>query len=161
LQIENTGTPVRDTLIVGGIVVVGILGAEAIPLISGAKKAKDAADKLDEIANNRGPSARQDWEVPQNVRDKLPENWGNGVANKKGEGVRFQDPDNPGNGVRVDRGNPDHSLPSQKVDHVVVRYGGRVLGRDGNPISGTIKENATQAHIPLSEYQTWSTWFSP
>jgi len=47
------------------------------------------------------------------------------------------------------------------VDHVIVRYNGKVMGRDGRPIEGAIKENAEQAHIPLSEYQNWKSWYSP
>jgi hypothetical protein len=92
---------------------------------------------------------------------KLPEAWGKGRANKKGVGFRWQDPKNQGNGVRIDEGNPNSSFPSQQVDHVIVRVNGRVIGRDGQPISGTINDDPTNAHIPLSEWQTWSTWDSP
>jgi RHS repeat-associated protein len=94
------------------------------------------------------------------VTKKFPSNWIS-KPNKKGIGMRWQDPNNPGNGVRIDQGNPNHSLPSQQVDHVVVRLRGQVIGRNGLPISGSIAENAEQAHIPLSEYRSWSTWHSP
>ena len=95
-----------------------------------------------------------------NPTDKLPDGW-ESKPNKKGVGIRYQDPQNQGNGVRIDQGNPDHSLPSQRVDHVIVRRNGVVIGRDGSPIQGTIAENAEQAHIPLSEYLTWRTWYAP
>lgn len=98
--------------------------------------------------------------MPESVTNKFPSGWGN-KANKKGVGTRWQDPNNPGNGVRIDQGNPNHSLPSQQVDHVIVRRDGQVIGRDGNPIQGSIKENAEQAHIPLSEYENWKSWNSP
>jgi hypothetical protein len=101
------------------------------------------------------------WRIPRSVERKVPSNWGPGLPNKKGVGTRWQDPSNPGNGVRIDKGNPKHSLPSQRVDHVVVRSNGRVIGRDGNPINDTIKNNPEQAHIPLSEYKNWSTWNKP
>ena len=84
-----------------------------------------------------------------------------GSPNQSGTGTRWQDPDNPGNGVRIDRGNPNNSQPSQQEDHVVVRHNGRVIGRHGSPIDGSIAENYEQAHIPLSEYETWSTWNRP
>lgn len=100
------------------------------------------------------------WGVPKNVANKFPSGWGS-KANKKGVGTRWQDPNNPGNGVRIDQGNPNHSLPSQQVDHVIVRQNGQVIGRDGKPIQGSIKENAEQAHIPLNEYQNWKSWDSP
>ena len=100
------------------------------------------------------------WGVPKNVTDRLPSGWA-AKPNKKGVGTRYQDPNNPGNGVRIDQGNPNHSLSSQQVDHVIVRRNGQVIGRDGNPIQGSIKQNAENAHIPLSEYQKWGRWDSP
>jgi hypothetical protein len=45
--------------------------------------------------------------------------------------------------------------------HVVVRVDGKVLGRDGKPIAGSIKEDPVNAHIPLSEYKTWRRWNQP
>ena len=85
-----------------------------------------------------------DWEIPTDVLRKLPETWGPGIPNRKATknpakaGFRWFDPDNKGTGVRIDRGNPMHELPSQRVDHVIVRHRGRVIGRDGKPISGKI-----------------------
>ncbi len=108
-----------------------------------------------------------DWEIPSDVLRKLPEIWGPGIPNRKSTknpakaGFRWFDPDNKGNGVRIDRGNPMHEFPSQRVDHVIVRHRGRVIGRDGEPISGKIDQNAEAAHIPLSEYRTWTSWFKP
>jgi hypothetical protein len=105
--------------------------------------------------------SQQPWSVPRDVKDKFPESWGAGVPNKKGVGERWQDPANPGNGVRVDQGNPLNSQVVQQVDHVVVRSDGRVIGRDGQPIQGSIRDNPEAAHIPVSEYRKWETWFSP
>ena len=102
----------------------------------------------------------EEWAVPEDVTDRLPDDW-EAKPNRSGTGTRWQDPDNPGNGVRIDQGNPDNTQPSQQEDHVVVRHNGRVIGRDGNPIDGSIAENYDQAHIPLSEYETWSTWNRP
>ncbi|ASV88082.1 putative rHS repeat-associated core domain protein (plasmid) [Ochrobactrum quorumnocens] len=101
------------------------------------------------------------WIISVDATGKIPTTWGSGQPNKKGVGTRWQDPNNPGNGVRIDQGNPNHSLPSQREDHVIVRSGGTVIGRDGKPISGSIQDNAEQAHIPLSEYKNWSSWNSP
>ncbi|NJP94870.1 hypothetical protein HCN51_36475 [Nonomuraea sp. FMUSA5-5] len=99
--------------------------------------------------------------MPDGRTDHIPSEWGSGKPNKKGVGTRWQDPENQGNGVRVDRGNPDNPQPSQQVDHVVVRYNGRVIGRDGNPITGSIKDDFENAHIPFSEWSKWSTWYKP
>jgi filamentous hemagglutinin len=78
----------------------------------------------------------------------------------KPEGVKWTDPDNFNNSVRIDKGNLNSKFTSQKVDHVVVNSNGKVLGRNGAPINGGIRENAIEAHIPLSEYVNWKKWNS-
>ncbi len=93
------------------------------------------------------------------VQSKLPKSLGRGNPNKKGTGWRWAD--KKGNGVRVDKGNPRSSSPSQKPDHVVVRSNGKVIGRDGKPLNGSVKDNPIDAHIPLSDWLTWSKWFKP
>ncbi|WNB76611.1 RHS repeat-associated core domain-containing protein [Methylomonas koyamae] len=117
-----------------------------------AEKAVNAVQKGAQIAKS--------WSVPQKVIDKIPSSW-KSSANKKGVGERWQDPNNKGNGVRIDQGNPNHTNPTQQVDHVVVRSNGQVIGRDGVPIEGSIAESYEQAHIPLSEYGNWTSWNSP
>jgi hypothetical protein len=103
----------------------------------------------------------------QGVRDdlgsRMPGSWGDGMPNRDGTGWRWLDPNNPsGNGVRIDRGDPLNPNLSQQVDHVVVRYNGRLVGPDGSllPASARLKDYP-QAHIPRSVYQTWSTWYAP
>jgi hypothetical protein len=96
------------------------------------------------------------------AKPEFPSEWGEGAPNRRGIGMRWMDPENPsGNGVRIDRGDPAAVLFSQRVDHVIVRFEGRVIGRDGRPIAGAISEDPTNAHIPLSEYRNWRTWYKP
>ncbi len=98
---------------------------------------------------------------------KVPKNWGNSQLSKKFNqnpkkvGLRWQDPKNKGNNIRIDKGDPSSRNLSQRVDHVVVARNGKVIARDGNPITGSIKANGEKAHIPLNEYITWKTWFAP
>ncbi len=92
---------------------------------------------------------------------KVPDGWGPGRPNNSSVGTRWTDPTNQGNGIRIDQGNPLNTQATQQVDHVVVRSGGEVLGRDGRPIVGSIKDNYDIAHIPLDEWLTWSSWNSP
>jgi len=109
----------------------------------------------------KGPPGVQ-VSVPGPVSDRLPDSWGDGEVTKKGGGIRWHDPANPkGTGVRIDPGNPSSPYPSQQVDHVVVRKDGHVLGRDGKPIDGSIKQDPENAHIPLSEYEKWDSWDHP
>jgi hypothetical protein len=95
------------------------------------------------------------------ARAKVPEEWGAGAATKKGVGVRWTDPEDPGNGIRIDRGSPLNPQETQQVDHVIVRSGGQVIGRSGQALTGSIKDNAVEAHIPLSEWGNWSEWSKP
>lgn len=62
--------------------------------------------------------------------------------------------------MRIDQGNPDDSQALQQVDHVVVNKGGKVLGPDGMPIPGAIKDHP-EAHIPLTEWMKWKSWDTP
>ncbi len=80
-------------------------------------------------------------------------------ANKKGVGYRWND--GKGNGIRIDQGNPNNSQMYQQVDHVVINSGGKIIGRDGNAISGSIKDHAWEAHIPLEEWLRWKEWDKP
>lgn len=138
----------------GGMVAasVGGLGAEAA--------GDDHVEPVETEPDEPAPSPELPWEDPA-VQEKVPDEWGEGQANKKGVGHRWQDPDDPGSGVRVDQGNPNNSQPTQQVDHVIVRDGGKVIGRDGEPLSGPIKHNPDDAHIPLKEWKQWKSWNHP
>ena len=50
--------------------------------------------------------------------------------------------------------NPDTGLPS------TLTAIGRILGPDGKPIVGSLRDNP-QAHIPLSDWLQWNTWNTP
>ncbi|WP_338766818.1 hypothetical protein V7968_00365 [Nocardia vulneris] len=100
---------------------------------------------------------------PQQAVDKIPTEWGEGQPNRKKDGERWHDPENPnGAGVRIDKGDPNSPNPSQRVDHVVVRSDGKVLGPDGQaiPPGSSIKDHP-EAHIPLEEWLKWKSWDHP
>ena len=83
------------------------------------------------------------------------------MMQKKEGGCWFSAARPEADGVRIDKGDPASALPSQRVDHVIVRSDGVVLGRDGKPIRGSIEEDAVNAHIPLEAYRTWRSWNEP
>jgi len=90
----------------------------------------------------------------EKVREKLG-GWKE-EPNSKKTGSRFQDPDNKGNRVRVDKGDPNHDLPRQKVDHVVEQKGGKTIDESGQEIKPTPDApkptHTPEAHVPLDEW---------
>ncbi|MET7339552.1 RHS repeat-associated core domain-containing protein [Nonomuraea sp. NPDC005650] len=112
------------------------------------------------VTRGRGSAGRGALWAPRGATKKIPESW-MGKANKKGIGTRWEDPKNPGNGVRIDKGNPKNPQPSQRQDHVVVRRNGKVIGRDGKPINGSVKNDFDNAHIPYREWKKWGKWYEP
>jgi hypothetical protein len=92
---------------------------------------------------------------------KVPCSWGRGLPITKGVGLKLVDPAAPkANIIRIDAGIPGSPWPSQQVDHVVVQSEGRTLGPVGKPVVGSLPENP-QAHIPLMDWLTWSSWNTP
>jgi hypothetical protein len=121
------------------------------------ENAKDTARVEQNV--NRGSSWGE--QASKDNQNKVPSSWGDSSPTKKGEGVRWNDPSNKGNSIRIDKGNPNSPNASQKVDHVVVNSGGRVIGRNGQPINGSIKNDPVNAHIPHSEWKNWTNWNKP
>ncbi|MEV0366273.1 hypothetical protein [Nocardia fusca] len=173
--IKNAVTISRLLVIFGSVVAVGTASGAftAIPDLTtngiNAALAAIAAMSV-HIATDGDDSAESDSSQettaafpPQEAVDKVPDEWGPGQPNRKKEGERWLDPDNPqGNGVRIDKGDPSSPNPSQRVDHVVVRTDGKVLGPDGQPIPpGESIQQHPEAHIPLSEWLKWRSWNQP
>jgi hypothetical protein len=73
------------------------------------------------------------------IKAKLPVDWIEGPA-RKGGGWRWSDPNRPNHQIRIDPGRSDVSMPTQQVDHVIVNHNGVIIGRDGQPLSGSIEE---------------------
>jgi RHS repeat-associated protein len=146
---------------------IGPGSGPAIENTAGNGKPSNAQKELlgDPDCAGCGYRLRSTWQ--QGVQDKLgtrmPDSWGDGIPNNNKTGWRWLDPSNPsGNGVRVDMGDPFSAYPSQQVDHVVVRYNGRIVGPDGSLLPPSARlVDYPEAHIPLSEYRTWSKWYAP
>ncbi|MFJ3882923.1 hypothetical protein ACIPW5_36405 [Streptomyces sp. NPDC090077] len=149
----------------GAICLTGIgclAGAPAIALSTGliVGGAYTAADGVGRFNNGLGtalreaestPTGKADEWLSQASRDKVPDSLKQYEArNRKGVGVRWND--RKGNGVRIDKVEASNSQEYQQVDHVVINSGGKVIGRDGKPITGSIREDAKNAHIPLEEW---------
>ncbi|GAB3169485.1 hypothetical protein GCM10027059_34470 [Myceligenerans halotolerans] len=99
------------------------------------------------------------WAGPDMTK-KLRQTLKKGVPLK--EGFVWRAPGNKSS-IRIDRGNPDHEFPSQRVDHVVINDRNRTILRDGSPLPGdkSIKDMPDEAHIPLTEWLTWRSWNVP
>ncbi|MGE3726321.1 MAG: hypothetical protein AB7I41_12265 [Candidatus Sericytochromatia bacterium] len=109
-------------------------------------------------SNNPSPSPTAPNWIPEAAIQKIPKEWGAGIPTRKGEGWRWTDPTNKGNIVRIDKGNPLNSQPTQQVDHVIINADGRILGKDGMPINGSIKSDPINTHIPLNDWINWTRW---
>jgi RHS repeat-associated protein len=162
LCLTGVGCFVGAPAVAGGLSLVGV---GAVGTSDGIGRINDGLGKaLNEAnANNATGSVSitsetPSW-IPESASSKVPDTFGPGKGTKKGIGWRWND--GKGNGIRIDKGNPDNSQVYQQVDHVVINSGGRIIGRDGNPIEGDIKSNAYEAHIPLREWVKWKSWNSP
>jgi len=65
--------------------------------------------------------------------------------------------------VRIDRGDPGSQWSTQQVDHVVINSDGRIVGKGGKllPAGARIQDYPKEAHVSLSEWQTWRSWNAP
>ena len=86
---------------------------------------------------------KPDFERPKGV----PENWEQSPSNK-GEGMRYCDPNNPHNEVRLQKGKPEVSNPSQQKDYVRWKKDGGWLDKDGKPST-----DIEDTHIPIEEFK--------
>lgn len=93
------------------------------------------------------------WDPAGNGPFKILDPWGyEGTAdNRRGRSEKRTS--DPGKGCR------QFSNPSMSITWRYPRMG--VIGRDGQPISRSIQSNPIDAHIPLSEWLTWSEWWRP
>ncbi|UNO42984.1 pre-toxin TG domain-containing protein [Streptomyces sp. MST-110588] len=115
--------------------------------LSKAMKAEKATGKID------GWLRKDAWhKVPESLK-------GYESVTRKGVGYRWND--GKGNGIRIDKGNPNNPQKYQQVDHVVINSGGKVVGRNGKQISGSIENDPREAHIPLDEWVKWKEWNKP
>jgi hypothetical protein len=108
---------------------------------------------------------RSTFHVPAEAVNKIPTELRATVKpNRKCTGVRWQNKYSEYD-IRIDKGNPLAENPSQRVDHVCIRYKGKVVGRDGKAILQTdLVSNPGQtfeSHIPLTEWLTWKKWYRP
>jgi hypothetical protein len=101
----------------------------------------------------------------------VPKEWGKGKPNRKANqpgrkekpGWRWQNPKNKGDNIRIDKGDPNHTKPSQQVDHVRIDSNGKIVGKNGQnfPAGTKPEEFPLDTHIPLSEWRNWSSWNTP
>lgn len=125
-----------------------------------AGKAAIKAEELTEAMKVEKATGKIDGWMNREAYRKVPDSLkGYKTFNNKGVGYRWND--GKGNGVRIDKGETSNSQVYQQVDHVVINSGGKVIGRSGKPITGSIKENAREAHIPVTEWVKWKEWNKP
>jgi RHS repeat-associated protein len=130
------------------------VGAAAGAFLTGGGKGKSGTP--------RGPG----W-FPYGT-SKIPSEWSGPSMTRKfkkdptKEGFVWRAPKGQ-DSVRIDRGDPNSQWGTQQVDHVVINSNGRIVGRGGKllPAGAKIQNYPKEAHIPLSEWQTWRSWNAP
>ncbi len=123
------------------------------------KKFIDAEELADVMKAEKATGKIDGW-LDKAAWNKIPDHLqGYEKVNRKGAGYRWND--GKGNGVRIDKGNRDNPQVYQQVDHVVINSGGKIIGRNGKPIKGSIENDPREAHIPLEEWLKWSEWNKP
>ncbi|MDQ2845484.1 MAG: hypothetical protein M3Y77_03835, partial [Actinomycetota bacterium] len=147
---------------------------EATRRLAEAKAAKQALTKrVNEFRDAVKPvkpgqeTAPEAW-LPV-VAEKIPKDWPLPIRGKPSNDdagkitIRFAKDRHGSNTVRIDRGNPNSTFPSQRVDHVVVTVNGQTIGPDGIPFpDGPVTEAERAAmHIPFSQWKAWSSWDHP
>jgi hypothetical protein len=126
---------------------------ELAPALRESRAIRSLAKQPDRIPPKRWP--------PRRATSKVPSSWGHGRPGRKGTSWRWDDPSDRGSRVRVDKGDPTSSQPSQRVHHVVIGHKGVIVGRDGNALPGRLKDFPELGHVPLHEWLTWSEWSKP
>ncbi len=106
------------------------------------------------------------WQIPQAARDKIPEFLvKNEASTNSGIGIRrSRTADKGGNYIGIAKGNPNAKFPAQRVDHVRINSGGKVIGKDGKVVKKTDEflnpSKNPESHIPLEEWLRWKEWDS-
>ena len=89
------------------------------------------------------------------VQSRIPKSLGKGKPSNKGNGWKWNSKKHD---VRVQKGDPRSSYAAQRRDYVKIVADGKVIGRNGEVLANA---KGPRAHIPLSEWRTWTTWRSP
>jgi hypothetical protein len=127
--------------------------------------AENKGDKLRDLESKYRPIKNEEnyeklKELNEKLKDKnIPDDWPSKVtkvkpAEEKFQGLDFSHPENPEVRVRVMPGHSNTPFPTSQEPYVVQRVGDKAIDRLGN----AVKPNASEAHIPLKEYQFTKFW---
>lgn len=113
-------------------------------VIKGAKESKET----------NIPSGFTKDDVPKNIRDQIPKEWGEGSISKNQKGWKWNDPNTPGAQVRYQQGNPKSPNPAQQQPYVKQSDGnGSFFDINGNTIQAPRPSEAPQGHIPADKFK--------
>ncbi|WP_375333846.1 hypothetical protein [Candidatus Tisiphia endosymbiont of Xenochironomus xenolabis] len=75
----------------------------------------------------------ENWTQLSKLVEKVPGEFGMPIYERKGVGLRWEVQDKAGkHAIRIDQGNPAADYPTQRGDHVAIRYNGKVVDHTGN-----------------------------
>ncbi len=135
------------------------------------KRAENLEKRKQEI---RKTLKEHGFDIPEEVLDKILEakefEGYNVEAADKGVGIRIRTK-SARYYIRISKGKPDSTTPSNKVDYVKITYEGKVIDKFGNKMSEHRLDKITNkmlksshhadSHIPMEQWIKWSKWFKP
>ena len=151
---DDAGEPKVE---VAGLDKLAAFAALAAKILQRANARRRAAERAAEAAKKPKPTPPKPAEAPKPPAkpkpdvskrpEGVPKDWKTKPSDK-GEGVKYRDPNTPHNEVRVQKGKPEVSNPSQQKDYVRWKKDGQWLDKDGKPSTDIEK-----THIPIEEFE--------
>ena len=97
--------------------------------------------------------------APQEVQDKIPEDWGEGGPDDDGKGWKWSKPGSKTDGVRWSPGNKNAPEgQNNRGPNIKVTSGGRRLTQGGEPSTSPKPSRENDTHIPDKEWIRWEDW---
>ena len=148
--------PIEPSFIIEKLIIGGIIGGGIRKIVAAVGKVFKRNNTEEQIAEPNVPPATRnpnDIEIPVDpvtIRPEgVPEDWVKKKSKKK-EGYKYIKPGSRGSSdVRVQKGNPENTNPSQQKDYVKWKKDGKYLDKNGNVVLG----DSLEAHIPLDEFE--------
>jgi len=135
------------------------LTLELIPLLRAVKISRILGHLITSVVSNIR-NLNFFYKIRNDVINKVPRSWGKSKRSNNIGGWRWFNK-NGKNEVRVQRAKSKSNHPSQQVNYVIIKRGGKYVDKYGRPRKEGTHKQEPDIHVPLSQWQTWRSWFKP